>query len=166
MRANKQDRIFRQWINQHKAVIFKILHAYCAQPQDREDLFQEIALQLWNSIPKFRSDAKETTWIYRVALNTAMQWNRKEKKRLSSLIPLETKHYLLPGNDRYENEDLAWLYAEIRQMGNVDRSLILLYLDGVSYQEIAEILGISNSNVGVKLNRIKNKLIKRSEVES
>lgn len=135
-------------------------------PQDREDLFQEIALQLWNSIPKFRSDAKETTWIYRVALNTAMQWNRKEKKRLSSLIPLETKHYLLPGNDRYENEDLAWLYAEIRQMGNVDRSLILLYLDGVSYQEIAEILGISNSNVGVKLNRIKNKLIKRSEVES
>ena len=166
MQAAKQDQIFRKWIKQHKAVIFKILHAYCARQQDREDLFQEIALQLWNSIPKFRSEAKEITWIYRVALNTAMQWDRKEKRRLSPLTHLEIEHYLLPGNDHRYNEDVAWLYTEIRQMGDIDRVLILLYLDGVSYQEITEILGISNSNVGVKLNRIKKKLLRRSEVES
>ena len=166
MRTADQDKIFKRWINQYKGLIFKILHAYSSNKQDREDLFQDITLQVWKSIPRFLNQSKETTWIYRVALNTALHWNRKKKKHISSLVPLEGKHFLYAGSETKNLEDLEWLYSEIRLMGDVDRSLVLLHLDGIGYQEISEILGISNSNVGVKLNRIKRRLIKRSEVQS
>jgi RNA polymerase sigma-70 factor (ECF subfamily) len=162
----QQSQIFKNWIDLHKGIIFKILYAYSSNKQDREDLFQEITLQLWNSIPKFCNRSKETTWIYRVALNTALHWSRNEKKRISSLIPLDKKHFIIKSTDNNLVEDLEWLYSEIRLLGKVDRSLILLYLEGVSYQECSEILGISYSNVGVKINRIKHKLSQRSEVNN
>ena len=165
MNSGQQDQVFKKWIDQHKGVIFKILHVYSSNKQDREDLFQEITFQLWNSIPGFQNRSKEITWIYRVALNTALHWSRNEKKRISSLIPLENMHFLIESSETPLVEDLEWLYSEIRLLGKVDRSLILLYLEGVGYQECSEILGISYSNVGVKINRIKQRLSQRSEVQ-
>lgn len=165
MNSGQQDQVFKKWIDQHKGVIFKILYVYSSNKQDREDLFQEITFQLWNSIPGFQNRSKEITWIYRVALNTALHWSRNEKKRISSLIPLENMHFLIESSETPLVEDLEWLYSEIRLLGKVDRSLILLYLEGVGYQECSEILGISYSNVGVKINRIKQRLSQRSEVQ-
>ena len=159
-----QDLIFQKWIKEHKGIIFKILYAYSNSKQDQDDLFQDICLQLWKSILNFKNESKETTWIYRVALNTSMQWSRKETQRNNPLKYLEKKHFLLVANIEEINEEMVWLYDQIRTLDDIDRSITLLYLDNLSYDDISDILGISKSNIGVKLNRIKAKLIKRSEV--
>lgn len=132
---------------------------YCDDREDSEDLFQEIILQLWKSYAGFKGDAKISTWMYRVALNTAITRLKKTKRR--------------PDNQRLDNENLnipevvdarldiqfgAELQQAIQLLNRFDRALLMLYLDENSYSEIAEIIGISESNVGVKINRIKNKL--------
>ena len=158
MKASEQEIIFKRWMKHHQGLIFKVLQTYCDQHQDREDLFQEITLQLWRSIPNFKGKSKETTWIYRVALNAALQFRRSEKKRRGRLSLLDMRHTLLQVHARIHNGELEWLHTEIRKLGKIDRSLILLHLEGMSYQEMADILGISETNVGVKLNRIKARL--------
>ena len=160
MLRGKQENLFEQWIEEHQGVMLKVVRANAADPEDQNDLFQEIAFQVWLSIPRFEERAKASTWIYKVALNTAMVWHRAQKKHRHTREPL----YLInertyacedPSTSMERREKLDWLYEEIRNLPKVERSLVLLYLDEFSYQEIADILGISINNVGVKLNRLK-----------
>lgn len=155
MEVSEQSRIFDEWLSRHKGLLFKVVHAYSFRSHDREDLFQEIATQVWNSIPRFRAESSVSTWIYRVALNTALAWSRKERKHRDQTQPLEDHESALRETSRAKDHRLGWLYEQIGQFDHVDRSLTLLLLDGYSYREMAETVGISESYVGVRINRIK-----------
>jgi RNA polymerase sigma-70 factor (ECF subfamily) len=154
MRETERDRIFGEWLEAHKAILFKVARAYGTTHSDSEDLFQEIALQLWHSVDAFRGDAAVTTWIYRVALNTALAWTRKERKHGVGRQDFEASTALLVAPmDR--DPRLEWIYQRIAELEEVNRSLALLMLDGFSYRDMSQILGLSESHVGVKINRIK-----------
>ncbi|MEO6845560.1 MAG: RNA polymerase sigma factor [Ginsengibacter sp.] len=162
MTKNKQKEIFESWLHQYKALVFKVVRAYALSSMDQNDLFQEITIQLWHSIPTFRQESSVSTWIYRIALNTAIKWVRKEQKH-SRADPIENIEFVIEDSGIKVDERLAWLYEEIHQLDEIDRSLILLLLDGFSYKEMAAIAGITESNVGVKINRIKKYLITKSK---
>jgi RNA polymerase sigma-70 factor (ECF subfamily) len=160
MANDKCETTFKQWLGEHQGLIFKVIRAYAATADDQDDLFQEILLQLWSSIPNFQGKAKVSTWIYRVVLNTALVWNRSEKKRRKN------RDRLLTFAPQYQSdcsgqsgEIIGRLYEAIRKLSKVDASVVLMHLDGLAYSEMAEILGISESNVGVKLNRAKKQLV-------
>ncbi len=142
MTNSQQQQIFESWLQEHKGIFFKIVRSYSAVPQDQEDLFQEIAVNVWKSVPNFRNNCAVSTWIYRIALNRAVKWSLKVRK---------------------QQEREAWLYEQIQKLDEVDRSLCLLMLDGFSYKEMASIVGISESYVGVKINRIKKHLTEQSK---
>lgn len=161
----KRDQVFGEWMEAHKAILFKVARAYGDTHADREDLFQQIALQVWNSIEAFRGEAKVTTWIYQVALNTALAWNRKERKHGWGRQDLETATGLLI-SPAERDPRLEWIYQRITELDEVSRSLALLMLDGFSYRDMSQILGISESNVGVKINRIKATLTAQLAKES
>ena len=150
----ERNRIVGEWIASHKAILFKVARAYGSTHSDREDLFQEIALQLWHSVDAFRGDSAVTTWIYRVALNTALAWNRRERKHGAGRQDFEASTALLITPDSHDPR-LEWIYQRIAELDEVDRSLALLMLDGFSYRDISRILGLGESNVGVKINRMK-----------
>jgi len=152
--------ILEEWLKLHKGIIFKVVRAYTIA--DHDDLFQEIIIQVWHSIPAFRQEASVTTWVYRVALNTAIKWTKKEKK-YAGAETLDKVQHLLHENKTPIDERLVWLYREIYKLDEIDRSVTLLLLEGFSYKEMSAILGISESNVGVKINRIKKHLIARSK---
>jgi RNA polymerase sigma-70 factor (ECF subfamily) len=159
MHHSERDRIFGDWLAGHKAILFKVVHAYAFEHADRQDLFQEVAVQLWRSVDAFRGDSSVPTWMYRIALNTALAWTRKQDRHQRGKQTLEVSEDLLTtaaadGSD----PRVEWLYHQIAQLKDVDRSVALLLLDGFSYKEIAAIVGITESNVGVKINRIKSAL--------
>lgn len=158
-------REFQEWEARYRGVVAKVSRAYTRSAEDREDLRQEILVQLWRSLPSFRGDASEATWVYRVALNTAMTWRRKGKANGPSAAVEIEPECLRPRPDETasDNEIIEWLYDELARCSAVDRSLMLLYLDGVSYREMSAILGISESNVGVRLNRLRKYLAERRE---
>lgn len=161
--AQEQEAIFRRWFAEHLGLILKVVRGCTATPQDQEDLLQNILLQLWSSIPSFRREAKETTWIYRVAFNTALAWRRGERRRCEgqeSFLRFDLSPQTHPSHAEslQEQETIQRLYAAIRQLPKVDASLALMHLDGLSYQEMAEVLGISENYIGVKLNRIRKQL--------
>jgi RNA polymerase sigma-70 factor (ECF subfamily) len=160
MTDGERDRIFGEWIEAHRAILFKVARAYGATHADREDLFQEIALQVWHSVDAFRGDAAASTWIYRVALNTAIAWGRKDRKHSRGRQDLEAAAGLLEAPE-VRDPRLEWIYARIAELDEVNRSLALLTLDGFSYRDMSQILGLSESNVGVKINRIKAALAAR-----
>lgn len=160
------EKQFIQLVNDHRALIFKVCNLYCRDPENRRDLFQEVVLQLWKSFPGFRRESASSTWIYRVALNTAISNFRKESKKPErSSIGLED--FDIPdmgeGDDK---ERRSTLNLAIDKLTEIEKAIIMLYLDEKSYEEISEIIGISVSNVGVRLNRIKNKLSKLIKTES
>jgi RNA polymerase sigma-70 factor (ECF subfamily) len=164
---SERDRIFSGWLAGHKGILFKVVHAYAFEHADRQDLFQEVAVQVWRSVDAFRGESSVSTWMYRVALNTAIAWNRKEgtyKRRRQALEVVEDMLTTAPP-DRCDPR-LEWLYRRIAELKDVDRSVALLLLDGFSYREIATIVGISESNVGVKINRIKSALADRRAEET
>jgi RNA polymerase sigma-70 factor, ECF subfamily len=158
----EQKLIFEDWLNQYKALIFKIVRAYAFTAMDQDDLFQEITIQVWHSIKTFRNESAPTTWIYRIALNTAIKWVKKERRQPQAETLDHVQHILQDAGQKID-ERLTWLYEEIYKMDEIDRSLTLLLLDDFSYKEMAEILGITESNVGVKINRIKKQLITKSK---
>jgi RNA polymerase sigma-70 factor (ECF subfamily) len=164
--TQQQDERFSEWLREHKGVFFKVVRAYAFTPQDQEDLFQEIATQVWRSIPKFRGDAAVTTWIYRVSLNVAISWSRRETKHRSGTQTLAGIEPALQANPHARNPRLEWVYGQIARFDEPDRSLTLLLLDGFSYRDMASILGISESNVGVRISRIKARLTRQAEEES
>ena len=164
MTESEQRQIFNKWLDEHKGILFKIVRAYAFTDHDQEDLFQEIAIKVWKSIPDFRGESKPSTWMYRVALFAATVWVRQEKKRPDA-TPMEAIERTLNSNQSAGKEDerLTWLYEQIGQFEPLDRSVCLLMLDGYKHREIAELLGISESNVSVKMHRIKHHLQRKSK---
>lgn len=141
----------------------KVARAYTLTSEESQDLAQEIMLQAWRSLPNFQGKASPSTWFYRVALQTAMNWHRKDKPRRSKQKALIELHAVAPDSaDSAEHaqhrDTVEQLYRAIHKLPKTDAALVLLYLDELSYREMAEVLGISESNVGVKLNRAKKAL--------
>lgn len=155
----EQQQLFADWTREHGAILYHVVNGF-AGGDDRNDLLQEVLLAVWKSIPAFRGRAKPTTYLYRVCHNAALLWIRREKnyrrrvEQFGAMAPNEPAS----ATGSLTDQRLARLYAAIHQLKPLDRSLILLSLDGLSYREMAEVLGISESNVGVKLNRIKTQL--------
>ena len=156
MRQKPNKKSFSELITNNQAIIHKITMVYANGLADREDLFQEICLQLWKSYPNFREEAKFSTWMYRVALNTAISTIRKKKNAFSFEPLRETDK--LPEQDQDENDKLRTLYLAISKLNRIDKAIILLWLEEKNYEEIASIMGTSKTNVSVKLVRIKKKL--------
>jgi RNA polymerase sigma-70 factor, ECF subfamily len=159
MLDSERDRIFDDWLAGHKGILFKVVHAYAFEHADRQDLFQEVVLQVWRSVDGFRGQSSVPTWMYRVALNTAIAWTRKEDRHRRGKQPFEAVEGLLTtaSSDGCDPR-VEWLYHQISRLKDVDRSVALLLLDGFSYKEIAAIVGLTETNVGVKINRIKSAL--------
>lgn len=155
---SNEKEYFLSSIESNKGIIYKVANSYCKDVAEREDLIQEIILQLWKAYPSYNPDFKLSTWMYRIALNVAISSYRKESKRNQLIKPLsETAIYL--EEDKIEsNENRDLLQALIKELKEVDRALILLYLDGYLYPEIGQVLGLSESNVATKLSRIKQQL--------
>lgn len=159
MDINEQQQRFTDWTRDHSAILHHVVNGF-AGGDDRNDLLQEVLLAIWKSIPAFRGQAKPTTFLYRVCHNAALLWIRSEKnyrrrvEQFSAFAPNDSD----VASDTPTDDRLAKLYAAIRQLKPLDRSLILLSLDGISYRDMAEVLGLSESNVGVKLNRIRKQL--------
>lgn len=154
--------IEHQFVTQLEAnqnIIHKVCSLYADSRASHDDLFQEIAIQLWKAYPKFRGDSKFSTWMYRVALNTAITLYRKAKKQPktedvdSVLFRVKAEPY-----DPTEEQQLSLMYKAIRELGDIDKALVFLYLEDKNYTEISETLGITEVNARVKMNRIKNKL--------
>ena len=163
MTRQGQEAIFRRWLEQHLGLMMKVVRGCAGMPQDQEDLFQDVLVQVWSSIPAFRGEAKETTWIYRVAFNTALAWRRGERRRREGherVLKLDVSPITQPSyvDSPPDKEVVEQLYAAIRQLPKVDASLALMHLDGLSYQDMGEVLGISENYIGVKLNRIRKQL--------
>jgi len=157
--ANQQA--FIHLVHEHRAMLYKVCNLYCYTEPDRQDLFQEIIIQLWRSYPKFRGEAKFSTWLYRIALNTAISDLRKQKKKFSSIDPVELPTQLQDIQYSAEKEEqIQQLYAAINQLTEVEKAVTMLYLEDKSYDEMEEILGIHQNNLRVKMNRIKEKLRK------
>jgi len=144
-------------IYKHVGIIYKICKLY-ADGEDRDDLKQEIIYQLWKSYPTYRGDSKFQTWMYRVALNTAMLGLRARKMKYTGLSDQEFNISEDPFKDQDEEARVKQLYRQIYKLKDLDKTIIFLYLEECSYDEIAEITGISNKNVGVRLTRIREKL--------
>jgi RNA polymerase sigma-70 factor (ECF subfamily) len=158
MQADKQiTEAFIQIIREHERLIYKVCSLYTNNTEDKSDLYQEIILQAWKAYPQFKGAAKVSTWLYRIALNTAISINRKKR-----VTPHYEENILLNFPDPMDSHDDQYriLYKAISQLPELERALILLYLEDRSHTEIAEIMGISVSNVGTKLSRIKDKMKK------
>ena len=160
----KKDQ-FIDLLDSHKRIIYKVLNAYCLNQADRRDLEQEIVIQLWNSFDKYNSINKYSTWVYRIALNVAISFYRKQKSRQSRYLSLpEESLFRIKDEDTYNSEldeNLKLLQQFINQLDELNKALMLLYLDEKKYEEIADILGISKTNVATKINRLKNTLSKK-----
>jgi len=159
----EKKKMFSGFYDQYKSKIYRLAYAYLHNKQDVDDLFQEILLNIWNNMESFRGDANMSTWAYRIAVNTAMIYNRKAKnKKEFSSEEILSKRLSDEGapdkTDRIKN-----LHKAIAKLNKHDRLITLLLLEGVQYAEIAEITGFSVNNVGVKINSIKSKLSKLME---
>lgn len=152
---------FETLLTQNKGRIVRLCRIYAKRQEDQEDLFQEIAFQIWRSIDKFRGEAKIETFLYRIALNTSLLYKTKQKKRPQQLNinQVSSPGYEMDIEAELDKEDqLSWLYRAIKELKPIEQTLILLYLEELSYEEISEISGLKVNHVGVKLNRIKKKL--------
>lgn len=149
---------FIKVIEAHKRIIFKICNAYCKAPADREDLAQEIIYQLFRSWEKYDPAFKHSTWVYRVALNVAISFFRTNTRSGHTVLLGDTFIEIADNNNDELEENLRTLRILIQELKELDRALMILYLDDKSYKEIAAILGISESNVGTKVSRIKETL--------
>ena|SRR5215471_3622113 len=152
---------FIELLKQNQNIIHKVCNLYMDNAADREDLFQEITLQAWNGFKNFRSESKFSTWLYRVALNTAISFFRKEKNK--SLFQFTDRLPEREDETVNSEEKVKALYLAIGSLGKIDKALIMLYLEDYSYEEIGSILGITANNVAVKMNRVKTKLKEESK---
>lgn len=150
------EKEFLKVIHDYQKIIFKICKLYRDNKEDQEDLFQEIVYQLWKSYPGFNRESKVSSWIYRIALNTAIAIYRKSK--ISINYYQEFPEHIHPSDKKAISENEERLFWSLRKLNDSEKAVIALYLEDFNYQEIAAITGLSESNVGVRLNRIKNKL--------
>lgn len=164
MKESARKELLTRWLEDHAGLLHKVVRAFARDEEDRRDLFQDIALQLWRSTAAFRSDgARASNWIYKVALNTAIVFRRKRSAARDARSIHDGYDVAAPaghpaGDPVEKREMLDLLYEAIRALGEADRSVILLHLEGLSNGEISEVLGISNGYVAVKLTRIRKRL--------
>lgn len=163
MDARERDSLFEAWTREHAAILERAARAF-ARPADRDDLLQELLLAVWRAVPAFRHGSKVSTFLYRVAHNAALTWVRARRSRpdlvaepLPEVVDARSTEQPLAGESDGPGR-LVRLYEAIRMLPEVDRSLVLLSLDGVSYAEIAAVHGLSESNVGVRLTRARKTL--------
>jgi len=160
------EKEFIHIIQKNQGIIHKVCNIYCDNQDDRNDLFQEIVTQLWKSFPTFRNESKFSTWMYRVALNTAITSFKKTKRRPDqSSLTYENFQIEDEGYDTENEEHIKQLHKAVARLTGVEKSIILLYLENKKYEEIAEITGITQNYVRVKMNRVKKKLKKLMATE-
>lgn len=158
MRTPEHHEYFQTLIEEHKGILYKVCNAYCRNREDQDDLVQEIVVQLWRSFGAFDGRVRFSTWMYRIALNVAISFYRREKTRKRFTISAE-EHLLNVGvTPANAPEEILLLYQLIGDLDPLNKALMLLYLDGNSYAEIAEVLGISETNVATKLSRLKKRM--------
>ena len=150
---------FIQLLNENKWILYKVINTYCKDSEDRKDLEQEILIQLWKSFESYNSQYKISTWVYKIAMNVSISFYRSNINRKSKTSPISESVFQIAGqvNNSFD-EERKFLYDFINRLDDFNKEILILYLDNHSYKEIAEIVGISESNVGTKINRIKNKL--------
>lgn len=157
-KMKETENIFLSLINQHKAIIHKVSKMYMNDAEQQRDLFQEIVMQLWKAYPTFKGNSKFSTWMYRVALNTALVYFKKDHRKVDK-TPLNENIDVIDTDDSEAKEErLAYLYKAVQELNAVEKALIFLFLENQSHREIALNLGISEVNARVKLNRTKEKL--------
>jgi RNA polymerase sigma-70 factor (ECF subfamily) len=162
--ADPHEQQFAAWLEEHGAIPHKLSRAYAPEAADEDDLRQEMLVQLWRSVPRFRNQAKPSTWIYRVCLNTALTWRRTERRREARVVaqptPVEqaTSTEAGPASTEEKQDLMAALMRAVRELPPGDRSLVVLALDGLSYREIADVTGMTENHVGVALTRARKKL--------
>lgn len=157
METKELEKEFLSLIEKQKRTIYKVCYMYANNQDDLNDLFQETVLNLWKSFPKYRGDSQFSTWVYRIAMNTCISFLRRSSSRPQT-VPMTAQLASSLVADEETESQLRGLYKLINQLGKLERALILLWLEERSYQEMADILGISKANVAVKLNRIREKL--------
>jgi RNA polymerase sigma factor (sigma-70 family) len=147
-------------IKDNQKLIYKICYSYCPNPDNRKDLEQEILIQLWNSFKRFDGRVKITTWMYRIALNTAISFYRNDSKISKKTVSIDASIITLSQHEYNSetDEQIQMLYKFIEKLNELDKALILLYLDDNKYKDIADVLGISETNVATKISRIKQSL--------
>ncbi|PNQ72193.1 RNA polymerase subunit sigma-70 [Hanstruepera neustonica] len=157
--SEELEHSFIEQLEQHQNIVHKVCRLYTNNQDAHNDLFQEITIQLWKAYPKFRGEAKFSTWMYRVGLNTAITLYRKKKRRINTEafdafeFKIKSEEY-----DDTEEQQLKLLYQAVHQLNDIEKALVFLYLEDKSYREISETMGISEVNARVKMNRVKTKL--------
>jgi RNA polymerase sigma factor (sigma-70 family) len=149
---------FQVLVDQHKRILYKICNSYCRNREDRDDLAQEIIIHLWRSFGKFDEHYRFSTWMYRIALNVAISFYRRENTRTRHVISDEAHLLTAIDNTETQPEEIRLLYQFIGELDPLNKALVLLYLEGNSYQEIADVLGISPTNAATKIGRLKEKM--------
>ncbi len=163
MTASDLQATFVERLERHRAILFAVANAYCRRPADREELVAETVVQLWKSYGRFDERVRFTTWMYRIAVNVAVSFYRNESRRRRATVPAGDAFVeaIAAPPEAEEDERLEAVRALVERLDGLDRALMLLYLDDRPYAEIADILGISETNVGTKIARIKERLRRR-----
>ena len=157
MQKHEAEKQFERHLTENELLIHKVCRLYASYKVDRQDLFQEIVIQLWKAFPKFNGHAKFSTWLYRVAINTAITGLRKQKNFMVSYEPATLPQFV-DDNTGLEEEQLKELHKAIEQLNQVEKAIVMLYMEDKTYEEMEDILGITQGNLRVKMNRIKEKL--------
>ena len=154
----KQEEYFTQLVREHKSTIYTVCYMFSHDEEEVNDLFQETLINMWKGIDSFREESKISTWIYRVALNTCLLQERKKKREVKK-VPLTMDVNFFEDNDA-NSAQVRMLHQRIGKLGLVDRALVMMWLEGMSYDEIGAVMGLTPKNVGVKLFRIKEQMKK------
>ena len=153
-----KTREFTDLIKNHEGILFKLSKAYADTQEEQQDLYQEMVYQLWKSFDSFKGKSSWATWMYRVSLNTAIRHLKLKKRRPGQQQLIPELHRIIEEGDALMDERSQFLYQQIRKLSEANRAIILLFLDGKSYEEIGQITGFSASNIGTRLNRIKSQM--------
>lgn len=151
---------YNAYILPYVGIIIKLCRAYTDSQEDFEDYYQEVCLQIWRSKGNFREESEWSTWVYRISLNVCLTLLKKKKSKVQHFVSDTMSTEVEEGNHRFSDESLNHLYDAIRKLSEIDRAVIMLYLEEKSYQEIAEIIGTNSNNIGVRVKRIKSRLKK------
>ena len=169
MTRQSQDR-FQELLSTHQRIVFKVANVYCGHPDERQDLIQEISVQLWRAFSSYDKQRPFSTWMYRIALNVAISFARKSAHRNQRLVALEdeapdlqAEYSSIPHSG---GEEAEFLHRFIAGLDELNKAMIILYLEENSYSEIAEILGITETNVATKISRLKQRIREESEKEN
>lgn len=158
MSISEKEREISEILKQYSPLLKKVCFMYASDDESFKDLYQETIINLWQSLEKFRGEAKLSTWVYRIAFNTCVGYQRSEARRGVVHVSIEAASGV-SAEDPSRDEDLRLLYSLISRLNPIDKALIMMWLDEKSYDEISEVIGISKANVGTRLHRIKNRLI-------